>query len=161
MNYLTREMDRLLDDFWAPPRNTRNLQEMEAKWNPPCDVEEADDHYLISLEMAGVPKEQIKIECHDNQILISGERRQESKKKEEGKWYTERRYGKFQRAFTLPAGVEADKVEANYHDGILRVYVPKTEVPQPRQIKITNGPGGGFLSKLLGSTTESKSDQVA
>lgn len=167
---LRREMDRLFDDFWPAPGNTRQLSQMEAEWAPTCDVEEADNHYMISLEMAGVPKDQIKIEFQDNQLVISGERRHETKKKEEGRWYSERRFGKFQRSFTLPVGVDTEKVEANYQDGILRVYVPKAESAKPRQIKITNGSGTGFFGKLLGTpkkeqegvhSSEPKSERVA
>jgi HSP20 family protein len=144
---------------------------MDSQWIPACDVEEADNHFLISLEMAGVPKDQIKVEFHDGQIVISGERRYEAKKKENGQSYSERRYGRFQRAFTLPAGVDADKVEANYQDGVLRLYIPKTESAKPRQIKVTNGTGTGFFSRLLGapkkeqegvhSSSEAKSEHVA
>jgi HSP20 family protein len=160
LSELRREMDKLFDDFWSAPNAARSLQEMEAQWSPACDVEEADNHYLISLEMAGVPKDQVKVESHDNQIVISGERRNEAKKKENGQWYSERRFGKFQRAFTLPAGIDTDKVEANYQDGVLRVYVPKAESVKPRQIKITNGTGAGFFGRLIGqSSTKEKEER--
>jgi HSP20 family protein len=124
LTHLNREMDRLFDDFWAP------------QWSPAYDIEEAEDHYLLSLELAGVSKDQIKLEVLDDQLVISGERRLE----------------RFQRAFTIPAGVDADKVEANYQDGMLRVYVPKAESAKPRQIRITNGSSTGFFGKLLGSS---------
>lgn len=184
MNYLTlnnrnwsplsefrREMDKLFNDIWTTHDLSRNLQEMDAQWSPACDVEEADRHYMIALEMPGVPKDQVKVEFHDNQIVITGERRNETKKKENGQSYSERRYGKFQRSFTLPAGIDTEKVEASYQDGVLRVYVPKAVSAQPRQIKITSGAGAGFFGKLLGtpkkeqdganSASEAKSDQVA
>lgn len=171
LSELRREMDKLFDDFWATPTLNRNLQEMDAQWSPACDVEEADNHYMISLEMAGVPKDQVKVEFHDNQIVISGERRHETKKKENGEWYSERKYGKFQRSFSLPAGIDTEKVEANYQDGVLRVYIPKAESSKPRQIKITNGSGTGFFGKLIGSpkkeqeglhsSSEPKSEKVA
>jgi HSP20 family protein len=138
-----REFDRLFDDWTAP------------SFAPACDVEEADDHYLLTLEMAGIRKEDIKLEFNDGQLMISGERRNETKQKREGQWYSERRFGKFQRSFTLPAGIDADKVEANYQDGILHVMVPKAESSKPRQIKITNGAGGSrFFGKFLGQAKE-------
>lgn len=149
---LRGEMDKLFDDFWSVPISNKNLHDMEAQWSPDCDVEEADGHYLISLEMAGVPKDQVKVEFQDNRIMISGERRHETNRKENGQWYSERRFGRFQRSFTLPPGIDTDKVEANYQDGVLRIYVPKAESAKPRQIKITNGSSQGFFGKLLGSS---------
>jgi HSP20 family protein len=145
---LRREMDRLFDDFWTP-----TTTQTENAWHPACDVEENDDHYLMTVEMPGVPRDQIKIECVDNQVTISGERSSDQKK---SKAYSDRYYGKFYRSFTLPAGVNADKVEANYQDGILRLYVPKAESAKPRQIKITNGSEKGFFGKLLGNTPKEK-----
>jgi len=149
LSELRREMDKLFDDFWPVSTTTRSLQEMDTQWSPACDVEEADSHYLISLEMPGVHKDQVKVEFHDNQIVISGERHNEIKKKEDGQWYSERRFGKFQRSFTVPAGIDSEKVEANYQDGVLRIYIPKAESAKPRQIKVSNGSGAGFFGKLF------------
>lgn len=157
---LRREMDKLFDDAWGLTQTSNNSDAVEYDWNPVCDVEEGEDHYLMTVEMPGIPKDQIKIECIDNQLTISGERGRESRntqkeKEKEGYRYTERRYGKFYRSFTLPVGVNADKVEANYEDGVLRLYVPKAESAKPRQIKIGSGNGPGLFGKLLGQTTPS------
>lgn len=152
---LRREMDRLFDD-WAPSQGTTRA--LNAEWQPACEVDEADDHYLISLEMAGISKDQVKLETVDNQLVISGERNRQTKRNQEGQTYTERRYGRFQRSFALPAGVDGSRIEANYQDGILRVYVPKAESAKPRQIKITNGSHAGFFGKLLGQTSKKEQE---
>lgn len=176
MNYLTfnkgrnwspmaefrREMDRFFDDSWGVPAAPRGMEEREVQWAPACDVEEADNHYMITLELAGVPKDQVKVEFHEDQLVVSGERRQETKRKEEGQWYSERRFGKFQRTFTLPAGVDPEKVEAHFQDGVLRVFVPKAESAKPREIKIHHGSEAGFFGRLLGtSKKEPEADRVA
>lgn len=136
---LHREMDSLMNDFWAAPATNRGLREVEAQWSPACDVEEAANHYLISLEVAGIPKDQIKVEAHDQQLVITGERRQEKKEKTEGgQWYSERLFGKFQRAFHLPKGSDLGKIEASYQDGVLKIYIPKAVSTQPRQIPINH-----------------------
>jgi len=147
---LRREVDRLFDDAWGLTK--ASTDGVEYDWNPTCEVEENDDHYLMTIEMPGIPKDQIKIEYINNQLTISGERGRESKKQDDGYRYSERRYGKFYRSFALPAGVNADKVEANYEDGVLRLYVPKAEEARSKQIKISSGGGAGFLGKLLGQT---------
>lgn len=164
---LRREMDRLFDDFW-PAAVLRATQQAEtAQFVPACDVEEQDGHYLLTLEMPGVSKDDIKVEVIDNQIVVSGERRHEKRNKENGAWYSERRFGKFSRAFTVPAGVDAGQIEAGYQDGVLRLMVPKAESAKPRQIKITQGSGNSFFGKILGQpkaekeTDRSKTENVA
>jgi HSP20 family protein len=150
-----REFDRLFDDL-ATPVTTPGLR-TDQSFVPACDVEELSDHYLLSLEMAGIKKEDIKLEVNGGQLTVSGERHTESKQKQEGQWYSERRYGKFERSFALPAGIDADKVEANYQDGILRIIVPKSESAKPRQIKIGNG-GSIFFGKFLTQPKEAKEE---
>lgn len=156
---LRREMDRFFDDFWSASPAVRNLQQADATWMPACDVEEEEDHYLLTLDMPGVPKDRIKLEIVNGQVIISGERHQEQKGRANGAWYAERRRGRFQRSFTLPAGVDADKVEANYQDGTLRVFVPKAESAKPRQIKITNGTGSSFFGKLMGQSSAKEKEE--
>lgn len=156
---LHHAMGKPFESFWSAPSVTRNLQEMDAQWIPPCAVEEAGNHYLISLEIPGVPKDKVKVEFHDNQIVISGECQNERQKKETGQWYSERRFGKFQRTFTLPAGIDVEKVEANYQDGVLRVYVPKAESAKPRQIKITNGISASSFKRLIEQSSTKKEEE--
>jgi HSP20 family protein len=146
-----REMDELLDNFWVSPA-IKTQTDSSSQWRPACDVEEAEEHFLVTMELAGIPKEEVKLEVVDNQLLISGERQQKIRNKENGQWYTERSYGKFQRTFALPTGINTDQIEANYQDGILRIIVPKAEVAKPKQIKIANGNSSKFFGKLLGSS---------
>lgn len=146
-------MWNLFDDFWTPTAARR----AEA-WNPACEVEEDEDHYLLTLEMPGVPEDQIKLEVVDQQLTISGERRGKEDRKKDGTYYTERRFGSFMRSFSLPAGVDADKIEANYEHGLLRIYVPKAASAKPRQIKIgstvkAEGSKPGFFGRLTGETS--------
>lgn len=152
MSDFRRDFDRLFDEWLTPARKELRT---ESHFVPVCDVEEQDDHYLLTLEMAGVKKDDIKMEVVDNHIVISGERRNESRKQAEGGIYSERRFGKFQRTFTLPAGVDAAHVEANYQDGVLYIVVPKAETAKPRQIKISNGSlSSKFFGKFLNQPKE-------
>jgi HSP20 family protein len=146
-----REMDRLFDDFWTTP--ALSVSNEVSSWSPSTDIEEEDDHYMLSLEVPGMKRDDLKIEVVDNQVLISGERKSEDKRQNKGGYYSERRFGKFQRAFALPTHVDAGKIEAQYQDGVLKVYVPKSEAAKPRQIKIGDSTGGIF-SRLLGKKDE-------
>ena len=148
-----REMDRLFDDFWSVP-SLLDSRELSTMWAPVADVEEEGDHYLLTLEVPGMSRDDLKIEFTDGQITISGERKHEETKNK-GR-YTERRYGKFYRSFAFPTGVDADKVEAQYKDGVLRVYVPKAESAKPRQIKIGDSSSSGIFSRLLGRKDENQ-----
>jgi HSP20 family protein len=154
-----REFDRLFDDLTAP--TSRGLKTSQT-FVPVCDVEEANDHYLLTLEMAGIREEDLKIEFNDGQLVISGERRVAAKPNGDGLWYSERRFGKFQRSFALPSGIDAEKLEASYQDGILNIVVPKAESSKPRQIKITHGAGGStFFGKFLGQAKETQKEPKA
>ena len=142
---LRNQVDQLMDDFWGVPADH---QVSARTWQPACDVVEDQDHYLLSLEMAGTPKDKIKIEIQDQQLVITGERNYEDRKNQNGVMYSERHYGKFQRAFALPTGLDTEKIEANYQDGVLRVLVPKIESAKPRQVKISTGSDTSFFGNL-------------
>ncbi len=150
-----RELDRLFDDFWSTP-SVFTGGEFASAWHPMTDIEEADDHFLLTIDVPGMKKEDLNIEIVNDSILISGERKQEEK----SKGYSERRYGRFQRAFALPTHVEAAKIEAQYSDGVLRVYVPKSEAAKPKTVKIGDSDSGGIFSRLLGSKSERKTIDV-
>lgn len=146
MSEVFQDFDRVVDSFLKPTyANTVNFQ-------PSCDVSESDDHYLVSFDMPGIKKEDIKIEVQKNQLLISGERLRTQGR--EAGLYNERRYGKFERTFTLPATVNPEKIEAQFEDGVLNIALPKAEVAKPKTIQIQTGPSS-FFSKLLGSKKES------
>jgi HSP20 family protein len=135
------DFDRLVESFVRPTYvNTVNFQ-------PSADVHETEGHYMINFDIPGVKKEDIKIEMRGNQLEISGERKDELKN---GKG---RSYGKFERSFTLPETVNAEKIEAHYEDGVLSLALPKAETAKPKTIEIQTG-NGGFFSKLLSSKKE-------
>jgi HSP20 family protein len=148
MTDVFEDFDRIVETFLRPTyANTVNFQ-------PSCDVKETKEHYLVSFDMPGVKKEDIKIEVQGNELVISGERQREMREQDgEATLRVERTYGKFERSFTLPATIAADKIEAHYENGVLNVALPKAEAAKGRTIQIQTGQGG-LLSKLLGSKKE-------
>jgi HSP20 family protein len=106
-------------------------------WAPALDVREDADNFVIRAELPGLKRDDINVSLQDGALVISGERTAE--KMEEGVEVhrQERYYGKFQRALTLPAPVAADKIKAQYKDGILTVTLPKSEEAKPKQIDIS------------------------
>lgn len=146
------EMDRFFDDWGPMP--TKQVYD-ERNFNPACEVAETDEHYLMSVDLPGMKKEDIKIEMSDNVLTVSGERKRDSSGKTQRFQRYERSYGFFKRSFSLPSSIEADKVEARYEDGVLELYLPKTQAAKPRHIEIQSGKGGIF-DKLLGSRKNSQ-----
>lgn len=131
MRYELTDINRSLSPF-----NTlfdfgleRNL---ERSWKPNVDIQEEPDHWLLSVDVPGIPKDDIKVDVLDGQLVISGER----KTTKESKGYSEKRFGKFERRFNLPERIEIAKITANYAHGVLELTVPKEEKAKPVSINI-------------------------
>ena len=86
-------------------------------------------------ELPGLKKEEIEISLNGDTLTIGGERKHEEKADQGSR--TERYFGKFQRSLTLPVPVNAEKVNATYKDGILKVVLPKAEEAKPKQIPVS------------------------
>jgi len=147
------EMDGFLKDFNGGAAVASIYD--ERGFSPACEIAEGDDHYLMSVDLPGMKKEEIKIEVADHVLTVSGERKREMDfdKSQKVQRY-EKAYGYFKRSFTLPATVETGKVEARYEEGVLTLWLPKVQEAKPRQIEIHSGKGGIF-EKLLGGKKDS------
>lgn len=107
-----------------------------SRFVPAVNIKEDPEQYVLSVELPGMKKEDVKIEFKENLLTISGERKMADEEKREGYHRIEHGYGQFSRSFTLPQGVKADQIEARYTDGILTISVPKAEEIRPKQIEI-------------------------
>jgi HSP20 family protein len=103
---------------------------------PPVDISEDDHNIILKAEIPGMKAEDLNISLENNVLTISGERKFKNEETKENFHRIERRYGKFARSFTLPAGVDAAKVNANFEDGLLNITLPKREDFKPKQITI-------------------------
>jgi len=126
------EMNRMLDEFLG----RRVEGDSPAVWQPPVDIEENENGYLVRTELPGMKLEEIKITLTDDQLAIRGEKRRELEQKGAAYHRTERVYGQFERVFTLAHPVRAEAIEAIYRDGVLEVSVPKAEEAKTREIPI-------------------------
>ncbi|KYG68683.1 hypothetical protein AZI87_05465 [Bdellovibrio bacteriovorus] len=127
------EVERMFESF-AAPANTNS----ERRFTPAFEVSETEDHYLLGVDLPGIKKEDLKIELNDNVLSISGERKRGNSAES------------FTKRFTLPKTVDVEKIEANYEDGVLNMYLPKAAAAKPRSIEIQSK-SGGFFEKLIGS----------
>jgi len=122
------------DDFFAPSRENEELA--MTNWNPVVDIYDNDDNIIIKAELPGMDKKDIVIDLKDRILTLKGERSFENEVKEENYYKRERSFGKFNRAFTLPVGLNPDKIKADFKDGVLKIDIPKPEEEKPKQITI-------------------------
>jgi HSP20 family protein len=129
------EMNRMFDNFFGTPRRVEK-DDRVLYWTPRVDVEEADDQFVVTVELPGLNKDDVKIEVKDHVLTFTGEKKTENEKKDRNIHLYERAYGKFCRTFTLPDNVDVDKIEAGFKDGILHIDIPKTEEAKPRRVEV-------------------------
>ena len=108
----------------------------ERRWMPSVDIVEEDEKYMLSAELSGIDKKDVKIGFQNNILTIEGEKNQNNELKENDYCRTERFYGKFSRSFTLSSDIDSGKIDANYSNGVLTVTLPKSEKVKPKQIEI-------------------------
>ena len=105
-------------------------------WHPAVDMFDNDDKIVIKAELPGMSKKDFSVDVKDRVLTLSGQRSYDNEVKEENYYRRERTYGKFKRAFHLPADVDADNIKAEFKDGVLKVEIPKPEAQKPKQITV-------------------------
>ncbi|MFS4458262.1 Hsp20/alpha crystallin family protein [Bdellovibrio sp. HCB2-146] len=143
------EVDRVFADL----AKTSPAARVSRNFNLAGEIAESAEHYLMSFDLPGMKKEDIKIEMKENILTISGERKQEARPEGTKNVQSfERVYGAFKKSFSLPTTVDEDKIEAQYENGVLSLYLPKTPVAQAKTIEI-NSEKGNFFGKSLADST--------
>jgi HSP20 family protein len=106
------------------------------QWTPLVDITEDDEEYLIKAEVPEIKRHEIEVTVENGVLVIAGERK--LAREEKGKKYhrLERAYGRFARSFDLPDDADADKVSAEFKDGLLVVHIAKGEATRPKHIEV-------------------------
>jgi HSP20 family protein len=97
---------------------------------------ESADELVLEADVPGMNLEDLDIRVEDNTLTIRGERKQRQDMPEGGYHRAERPYGVFTRSFSLPNTIDAEKIQASYNNGVLRLTMAKREESKPRQIKV-------------------------
>jgi HSP20 family protein len=105
-------------------------------FSPRMDIHEADDKYVLSLDLPGMKLEDVHIELENDQLVVHGTRQSISDKQGERYHRIERVFGEFRRSVKLPRGINRDRVEAEYADGVLSVSLPKSKENAARKIEV-------------------------
>jgi HSP20 family protein len=139
-NRLRQEIERLFDDFsFASPARSIFAFAPSAPLNPAMELAAINGGYEVSVELPGLEDKDIDVEFADGMLTVSGEKREESEKKENGYLMSERSYGSFRRQLTLPADADPETIEAKFKDGVLKVAMKKDEKAADRARKIKIG----------------------
>jgi HSP20 family protein len=103
-------------------------------WVPMADVSENDEAFVIELDLPGVQRDKIDVQVNDREVIVTGElpEQQHERRHRRG-----RRYGRFEFRTAVPGDVNAEKVAAQLHDGVLTITVPKAETSRPRHIEVS------------------------
>ncbi len=129
--------DTFLGTLASPAFMRWDLSNQEDNFVPHLDIHEDDRSITVDVEVAGVPKDDIRIECHENVLTVSGEKKYEKKEEKEGKVHRiERRYGSFKRSIALPDTADLESVQAKFDNGVLKVVINKKPAPEPKKIQI-------------------------
>jgi HSP20 family protein len=141
---LQSEVNRVFDAFFGTAGGGNRTR----RWVPAMDLVETEDHLVLKADLPGMSRDDVEIEIKDGVLTVAGERRTDHEEKSEGFYRVERAFGRFSRSLTLPDGVDADSVAAEFEDGVLDVRIPKPEQRKPHRVAIGSG-------SVNGSATES------
>ncbi len=129
MTSLREAMDRLFETSFVPALREEN-------WTLPLDVQAREDEFVLTASVPGFKAEEIEISVQEDSVSLRAERKSERTEKQNGYLLREIRGGSFARQITLPAPVEAGKVEAGLENGLLTVRLPKAESAKVKTITV-------------------------
>ena len=134
---LRNQVDRLFHDFqtgFLHAPSYRPLLDMEPFWRrdlgfnitPAIDIVEKEKAFEVTAELPGLDAKNIELQLSDNVLLVKGEKQEDKEEKTKDRYVSERRYGSFRRSLQIPGGVDADKIEATFKNGVLTIILPKS-----------------------------------
>lgn len=124
-NELNSVFDRFFERFDRPFRNG-GLAGIAGAGRPSIDISETDDAVTISADLPGLEEKDIDVSLSGDVLTLRGERSERREDKGKGYVVHERSYGSFFRSIPLPAGLDHDKVKAEFRNGVLDIELPKT-----------------------------------
>jgi HSP20 family protein len=130
---LQREMNQVFEGFWN--RFGKGFDDLDWPWGQSearSDVVQTDNAVEISIELPGMTMEDIEVSVTDDMLTVKGEKKVERQEEKKGYYLSERSYGAIWRTIPLPPGVDGEKAEASFRNGVLTVRLPQTPEAQAR-----------------------------
>jgi HSP20 family protein len=128
---------------WDPIRDLLAIQQRldrfapgASGWRPPVDLHETPAAYIVTAELPGLTREDVRIEIHDGHLSLSGTRQERTLRCEQYH-RIERGHGSFSRTFALPLAVDGEAITAELRDGVLTVTCPKDTSAAARRISVS------------------------
>ena len=129
-------MRRFFGEGFEPFKTSTEENWSLATWAPTCDIFETDNEIVVKAELPEVKNEDVHVTIDNNMLTLRGERKFSEETKKDSYHRMERSYGEFFRSFTLPHFVDANKVSAEFKNGMLRITLPKREEAKPKQLEV-------------------------
>ena len=136
LSTLRTEMERLFDSFMRDPKAVWEWPFSQRPFEPAVDVAESDQEVTVRAEVPGIKPEEITVTVSGNQLVLVGEKKEESEDKGKGYHRVESRYGSFRRSIPLPEVLDQNQVEAEYANGVLTVHLKKSPAMAPKKIEV-------------------------
>jgi HSP20 family protein len=130
------EMNRLFDSFFREPFGATSESTGLMSWSPSLDVSETGEEVTVRAEIPGADPKDLEISVEGNRLVISGEKKETTEKKEQSIYHRETYYGRFSRQIELPQGVDSEKVDAEYKGGVLMVHLKKVPGAAAKKIPV-------------------------
>ncbi len=135
-----RDMERMFREFFVSPvptyRTPQWMREFTTEYTPEVDLRETEEHFVLTVSVPGMEKDDIDIDVTKEGITLTGERKSEEEKPEEKYHVRQQCYGAFKVSYALPSEVKPEDVKATYRHGILEVTMPKAEVTEAHKVKV-------------------------
>jgi HSP20 family protein len=126
-----KDVDEFIRHFWD-----WKAEKSDIEWMPSVNVLEKPEVYLVTAELPGMEKDDVQVDLSGDVLTIKGERRSEEVSEDDHYRITECSFGKFQRSLTFPNALATDGVDAEMHNGILKIKLKKSKAVAPTKIKI-------------------------
>jgi len=139
---MQQRLDAMFEEMFGRTDTARTA------WAPSVDVSKTPDAIVYSFDLPGLAADDVTIEIQNGMLLVSGERNEQKEEQHEGYYVRERGFGSFARSFSLPHGVAADDVKAEFTDGVLKITVPLPEETKPKRIPLVSK-----AKELVGATS--------
>ena len=132
--FIGSELDRVYEELFG-----RDMPGSESVGNlePLVDIEESDQEFRVFAELPGMEKGDVKITFQNGSLTLSGQKSRVAHGDNVKQLRSEREFGSFSRSFTIPTLIEAEKIQAEFKNGVLTVILPKTDEVKPQEIKIS------------------------